>query len=295
MDLRQEIERSFANLQKGRASFIEEYNCVVFIFENELYGVAIPYFGKKINESFANVQFYSNQINFGDEEKKYLILASNKYHLRNEFSLICANFADQGSNNTKRSTLLKDPLDWWERWKELLGNTVRNKKTYSIIAEMLVVKYLHLKGEKVKWKPSDYATHDVETEKETYEIKSTSVKYKEEVTINSQFQLKDLDNLILCRYEKSNSGQSVEDLVEDLTNLGWDRTFLNKELNEVGITEGSSSRNHKYKTLEIRKYIVDDKFPGKELLNFLQSFNDPSIGKVSFDINLKGKEYKKIQ
>ncbi|SFL91051.1 PD-(D/E)XK motif protein [Salibacterium qingdaonense] len=294
MNLVQEIKDKFANLQKSKAYKLQGYDAWVFMFEDGTYGTAVPYDGSKVNEQFANVKFYSTNAVFGEDEQNFLILASTLLHLRNEFALFCADFADPGENHQNRREIQEEPLEWWKKWRELLGNAVKHKQVHSILGEMYVVQYLLKQQKNVKWKPTDYATYDVESGNQAFEVKSTTSKYQDTLTISSQFQLRDPDFLVMCRFEKSNTGASLEDMVAELAALGLDRSFLNVELDAVGFPEGSEARGEKYKLLDMRQYPVDEDFPGKELSDFLQNLNDPNVGKVSYDIDLKGCSYENL-
>jgi hypothetical protein len=294
MNLEAVIKDKFTYLQKGRAFRLQEFDAWVFMFNDGTYGTAIPYKGEKVNEHFANVKYYSSDVEFAGVNQSYLILASTIIQLRNEFAIICANFLDLGLNKEFRKDIQQYPFSWWKKWRELLGNAVRVRETYSIIGEMITVKYLLQQGKNLNWKPSDYSTHDITSEGKLYEVKSTTSKYKEILTISSQFQLRDPDFLVFCRFEKTKKGHSINYMVDELELLGMDRSFLNLELEAIGYPEGALARSEKYKPLDIRKYTINEEFPGKELNDFLKNYSDPSVGRITYDIDLKGVKYQNI-
>ncbi len=294
MNLEDEIKDKFTNLQKGSALLLHNYDAWVFMFQDGTYGVAIPYNGDIVNERFANVKYYSSKVSFGQGEANYLIIASTLIQLRNEFASICTNFLNLGPENVYRKQIQQNPFSWWQKWLKLLGNAVKIKQPHSIIGEMLIVSFLLKQNKRVKWKPTDYSTYDIQCEGESYEVKSTTSKYQETLSISSQFQLRDPDWLVLCRFEKMENGISINDMINKLELSGIERSFLNMELEAIGFPEGALSRKEKYKLLETRKYEVNDSFPGKELSEFLKNYSDPSVGKVSYDIDLKNTPYENI-
>lgn len=152
MQLLERIQTVFANLRTDSAVFLDENRAWVFMFKDGSYGVGIPFEGDPVNESFSNVKYYNGIFTFDKQSMNCLVLVSTLNHLRNEFALICSHFLD----NDEREGILSDPFNWWENWQELIGNAVKTKKPYSIIAEMTGVKYLLKKGEKVTWKPTDF-------------------------------------------------------------------------------------------------------------------------------------------
>ncbi|SER70653.1 PD-(D/E)XK motif protein [Salisediminibacterium halotolerans] len=287
MYLENEIKEKFANLQKGSAFELNNADAWIFMFRDGTYGAAIPYSGSDVNESYANVKFYSAHVAFGSEEQQCLVLSSSLFHLRNEFALICTNFIDPGVDQSNRQTVLADPIDWWRKWQELLGNAVKEKQIHGLLGEMIAVKYLKEHHSEVKWKPTDYSTHDIEAGEQAYEVKSTTSKYDEIISVSSQYQLRDPDYLLFCRFEKGAGGRSIDDVLKELHSMGIDQSVINKEIEALGFPAGSQARKEKFILLEMRLYEVNDDFPGRHLNEFLTNMNDPSIAKVTYDIDLK--------
>jgi len=293
-----EIKDSFANLQKGQSRYLSSCDARTFMFEDGTFGVGIEFERDlKVSENFANVKFYSLELEFDKDTSKFLVLTSSLIGLRNEFATVCADFVDLGENNANRESILEDPFIWWMRWRELLGNAVKSPKVHSILGEMYSVKYLLLQGKEVKWTPTDFSTHDIETSSKAFEVKSTTSKYEQVISVNSQFQMatqsdEELD-LFICRFEKSNLGISINQLIEELSQLGLDKDRLNREINAVGFEEGSLSRNETYKLLEMRRYHVDEDFPGKELMKYIRSMDDPSVKSIQFEVDLTNTPYVK--
>jgi hypothetical protein len=300
MEILEEIKQSFANLQRNQSIFLANCNARAVMFDDETYGLGIPYSSnEKVNEKFANVKLYSHQIVIegSKEGDNYLLLTSSLKEMRNEFALICADFADLGRENENRNNILEDPFSWWKRWRKLMGNAVKNPMVHSILGEMLALKYLlaHTKG--VKWNPLDFSTHDIETNDRAFEVKSTTSKYEDIISVNSQFQLTIASgkvSLVLCKLERSNLGYSINSLIDSLSSYGLDRQYLNNMMDEMGYPEGSSSREERYQLLEMRKYDVDNNFPGEGLREYIREMNVPSVRSVTYDIDLNGVNFEKL-
>ncbi len=46
---------------------------------------------------------------------------------------------------------MAEPLDWWKKWRELMGNAISNKEAYSVIAEMMVLDDLYVNDNTIEW------------------------------------------------------------------------------------------------------------------------------------------------
>lgn len=298
MDLLYEIRKLFAEVNKNSAmpiSMLEVHYPAWAVKYDDWYGVGIPMQQyTPISEKFTNVKMMSKVLKFGNTETTLLLLTSTIESLRYEFATVCAQFIDPGLNGEERNALLSDPVSWFEKWKSLMGNSVRNKTAYDILGELLVYKHLLKSGTPAKWSGINQATHDIESDKCNYEVKSTVQRYGLEVTINSQFQMKDSSidlNLIFCRLESSLSGISISDIVLDLKTLGVNIEEINIYLGKYDLEEGSSARLEKYKVLEMRKYKVDEHFPAITSKSFVNSKIPESIIQITYTVDLSGIEY----
>lgn len=293
-----DIRNSFAESKRNHAMPIRslESNFLGWVLRYEdWYGVAIP-LNKDliISERFSNVKLWSHVMSIGGIETPLLLLTSTIESLRYEFASVCTQFVDPGKDGLERYKIINNPSEWWSRWKELLGNSVQEKTTYSVLGEMLAYEMLIIEGKKPNWSALKGSTHDIEMEEASYEIKSTINRYDAIVTINSQFQLqytgKEL-NLIFCRFEQSEIGISTLDMVERLVSKGVERELLNKGLNKMGLEQGCSARLEKYKLLEIRKYSVDNSFPTINANSFLDHKLPKGVIQITYKVDLIGLKY----
>jgi hypothetical protein len=298
MNLLYDIRKLFAEVNKNNAISISavdsDYPAWVVKYD-DWYGVGIPMQQfAPISEKFSNVKMISKVLKFDNKETSLLLLTSTIESLRYEFATVCAQFIDPGPNGKERNSLLNDPVSWFEKWKSLMGNSVRNKTAYAILGEMLVYKHLLRQGIPVKWSGLNQATHDIESNECNYEVKSTVQRYGLEVTINSQFQMQDSNTdlyLIFCRLESSMSGLSIDDTIMDLKGFGVNVEEINNYLEKHDLEEGSSARMEKYTLLEMRKYKVGEHFPTITSKSFVNTKIPESITQITYTVDLSGIEY----
>ena len=232
------------------------------------YGVAIelPDDKIKISEHSASARYHTCQFTTNFGIKHFIVLQCYKEDLRMEFATLCEQFLNPGDNGELRKALLSEPLEWWNRWKELLGNKVHESSVSSIISEMVALSYVYKNDKTADWSANGSSTHDIECSASSIEVKSTVSKTSARMTASSQFQLNATKPLYIyfVRLEPSTnnlSGYSINDLVDILVSFGYDKSKLEQMLYKRGFEEGASARTHKYDILETRKYDVDANFP----------------------------------
>lgn len=261
------------------------------------YGLAIEYNSKEdLYEEANEVILYTTFLTTESETKKYLVLACCDEKYRNNFAELSYDFANPGINGRDRQNLLSDPLAWWNQWIGLLGDKMRNRKSYDIIAELLALDFLYQKDKTVVWKAAEAGTHDIESATESFEVKSTIKKSETCITISSQHQLESSNKLSLLffRMEKSLSGFSINDILKSLVAHGYDESLLESQLEKKGYKRGSSIRDVKYTILEIRMFDVDDKFPKIVETSFKDDVFPKNIIKILYTIDLEGLNYTSI-
>lgn len=298
-ELTRQIQREFAETAIGTAMVIESKTGGFLgwaIRLSDCYGVALPYSNvEPISERFHNVRLYTGTVRIEKKDHYCLLLTSSLEEYRHQFATLCADLIEPGRNGERRQQLLESPLAWWERWAELLGNAVTKKAAYSILGELLALEKLLVLGiERCCWGGFDFATHDIETPRRSFEVKSTIKRYGTDVTISSQFQLQESEvplSLIFCRFEESLQGDSIDDVVTRLVNLGFDEHELGRKLDAYRLERGSSVRQKKFRLLEMREYEVDERFPILTAESFRGGKIPESIVAISYTIDLAGYEY----
>lgn len=299
MNLVDEIKNKFASLHNNAAMRINSTgdHAAWVIRYDRFYGVGIPFDSETtVAERFANVKLKKISKIMDGKDTELLVLISSLEESRNEFASICAQFVDPGEDGKARNLITDNPSLWWKKWKALLGNSVKDKKPYSLIAEMLAYEKLIDAGENVSWKGPESGSNDIESQGNNYEVKSTLSKYDNLVTISSQFQLNKTSNnlfLLIYKMEESDTGESINSVSERLKLKLENSDQIEEKLEMLGFEEGMTSRNIKYSVLESRKYIVDENFPKITNESFISGKMPESIVKLSYTIDLNGLKFEK--
>lgn len=295
-ELIQEIKEHFAaglNGLRRIVSLPDDY-CAYTYRNAGIYGLAIEFSDEvEINEA-ANEVIYSTQTLLKESgEQKFLLLTCLDEEYRNEFAELSYSFVDPGENGEKRLALLKDPIAWWNRWTELLGDRKSRKGSYDVLAELIALDYLYQQDKTTQWAASEAGTHDIESESQSYEVKSTIKKSETHITISSRFQLESSNKLELFffRLECSLAGFSINDVVDSLDKHGYDRNLIESQLEGKGFVKGRSTRGIKYTVLEARRFEVDDKFPKIVEKSFKNNVFPKNIIKILYTIELEGLDY----
>ena len=222
----------------------------------------------------------------------YLTLTTDAQEFKDEFAHLCYTFLDPGENGENRKEILNNPLVWWEKWKELVGNRAYTESPYLVLGELLTLYKLKKDGyENIQSLDEDHASHDLETQLEHFEVKTTLSKTKAEITISSQFQLehdKPL-NIIFYRFEKSTEGISISDVVNEINKLEY--SHLERKLSSISYPKGKTSRDIKYRLLEVRKYTVDNSFPKLSIDEINNEVFKTHLKHLTYTIDLTGLEY----
>jgi len=297
MRILQEIRDCFAALGKNQAfkirSLPEEYSAWV-IRKDDWIGVGIPIRSKQlVSERFSSVRLWSDNLVINNQDISLLILSSTEESLKYEFASICAQFIDPGDDGIYRAQLIRNPTEWWDRWRNLLGNSIKDKKPYSVLGEMIVLERLIETGKEPVWSALKKASHDIELDVCSYEVKSTLNRYESIVSINSQFQLQNNRDtwLVFCRFEPSNLGISVDQICESLVSKGVNRFELEEGLESLGLEAGCSARSERYVLLEMRRYKIDEHFPLITPSLFKTNQYPSNIRKITYEVDLNGLMY----
>lgn len=297
MTILDEIRDGFASMTSigalRIASLPDEYMAYIIRIPDG-YGVAIPVNSDmEVAENFNSCKFRTGLLSIGGTPSNYLMLFSAFEEYRYEFASLCAELLSPGENGKDRQNLLDNPLDWWKRWKELVGNDLKERAIYCIIAELLVLEHKLATDPTAEWAATRKGSHDIECAEESCEVKSTCKRYGAEITIAGQHQL--LHNkplyLYFLRMEESHEGVSINDMKARLIQAGYNPGKLEIELQQQGLEHGASIRNHKYKILEKRKYIVDEKFPCITRESFKNNQPPAGITQIVYTVDLDAVKY----
>lgn len=258
------------------------------IKDNSWYGIGleIELYDNDYLEKFENVSIVTKIKYFGNANHKLIEIITNKSELYEQFSLICSDFLEYVSNRENRINFLKNPQVWFEKWRDLLGNNIKNESQYPFLAELFVINHLLKENKIVEY--DDYGTHDIETLDISYEVKSTIERYSSEVHINGQHQLKSTNNkplkLVFLRLEPSLDGCSIVDLKKELELKGYKSDKIEKRITNME----TITLYKKYKILEFKLYDVDENFPKILPEDFLTGCLPKNIIKLEYVIDLNG-------
>ena len=297
MNLVEDIRELFASIGSPSArpiqSLPDDYPAYVIRLQDG-YGVAIAADSQLVvSEKFNRCRLKTCTLSIGGENNNYLTLTSAFEEYRYEFATICAEMVYPGPNGEERQKLLSDPYDFWARWKELMGNTDKDKRVYNVIAEMMVLFHKYRNDKSSEWAATRMASHDIECESESCEVKSTTKRYGTSITISGQHQLEHNKPLYLyfCRMEESLEGESINSMMEKMILEGYDSGKIELDIEHQGFDKGESIRDKKYKLLEKRKYEVNDDFPRITTDSFKNNKYPDSITHIEYTIDLEGIGY----
>lgn len=294
MNILQEIRMAFANVREGlmipvRSGQVENE---AWVFrEDGRFGVAVPLISSlKIHEFFAGAKLGAVERDVGGHIRTLLRLDSEFEILRNEFAVVCAQFIDPGIDGQERLALIADPLAWWDRWRQLLGNANWDRRAYSSLGELLALERLRLQGIDAKWIGPLQGTVDIQANGVSYEVKSTLSRYGSVVHIAGQFQLHrsrhSALHLVHQRFEPSMAGDSIDSVVRRLVLGGMDLEDLEALLARDGLHAGGAARTEKYRLLESTVYLVNDEFPSITTSSFVAGAIPAGIVSIEYDVDL---------
>ncbi len=258
------------------------------------YGVAVPYSGNDINENFSSARIFSadNIMLVGGNMQRSLVLITGASGIEHPFATLCSELVDPGDNGIARQAILNDPVAWWKKWKELLGNKNIDSRIYDVLGELCVLYTLLANNEDASWNGPAGASYDIETDSRFVEVKSTLSRSKREITVSNQFQLdpprKPL-NLVLCAFEPTvQTGISINGIVSKLGAIGYNTDLINQYLSELGFEVGMSARNKTFILHEMLKYSIDAGFPRITPESFIGGVLPAGIKKITYTVDLNG-------
>ncbi|GEN89789.1 PD-(D/E)XK motif protein [Oceanobacillus sojae] len=250
----------------------------------------------RLNEKFNQLNFYTEEGTLSGEKTNLLHLTLNSLDYFEQFIIIAADFIE----SSKRTTLENNPLEWWNHWKELIGNAVVEKSTYNILGELLVLNYLQEKcsSSKPKWLGYTGSTFDISTVDKTIEVKASINKFDNNITISNQYQLNTelINEFYVLNFEASanDNGISIDDAVTRLNLNGYPLKDIEIGLQTHSIPKNASARREKYILLTCKKYILQEAI-SDEIRQAMDNFFDFDIvRKVNVELDLANIEHEKI-
>ena len=295
--LKEEIKNNWETDIVGYAQMLSSLEAVGYpawtIRFPDSYGVAIPYDGNDINESFARAKIRSADISLDTgNNTRALLLTTDSTEIKEPFAVLCKALVDPGDNGAQRVIISSSPVLWWKDWKELLGNKNIDDRIYDTLGELCVLQKLINNSEDPEWIGPDGGSYDIETNSRYVEVKSTINRSKTEVTISNQFQLfppgKPLI-LVFCRFEPVVlGGISIDSVLEALESIGYNTVLLNSKLELKGFEKGMSSRKKRFVLHEMLMFTINDSFPRITPDSFVGGVMPSGITKINYTVDLSG-------
>ena len=258
------------------------------------YGVAIPVDSdEEISEYFAGAHYYTGDIILENSSQEHvLMLVTQKEEIKDQFAALCAELLAPGENGELRREVSQSPVAWWMAWKELLGNKSVDLRVYDALGELWTLNYLAEHCENAEWNGPDGATYDIDCESYYVEVKSTTARNKRQITLSNLFQLDPPEGkklyLVLCQFESSLSGISINAMVDKLEALGYSRVALNDKLEKLGLEKGMSARKRNYVLHAATKYTVDESFPAIRETSFVGGVLPSGVMSITYTVTLDG-------
>lgn len=256
------------------------------------YGVAVPISSDiQVSERFSKAKLYTDAFKLDDGSfQTALFLQTEAPEVEEPFAALCEEFVFPGEDGSFRKELEADPVSWWIKWKELLGNKNVDERVYDVLGELITLIYLVDQGKQPVWQGPDAATYDIGTDDELVEVKSTLKRKKKEITLSNRFQLqpptgKQL-HLFFCQFEKSIKGFSIDWAVSVLGEKGFNTNAINDKLAQLGLEKGKSARKREYMLHEMTEYIVDEKFPAITEASFVNGHKPLGVTGYTYTVSL---------
>lgn len=290
--LLEEIIDKINGVKVGLSSYLSDVDAYAICAEGYR-GIAIKTENNVfVDEAFNNVFLKTFEMKINKEKNNYIFLFTKNEFLGQQYASLCLDFVDLN----KREINMKNPIIWFNEWKDLIGNSIKNKLIYDVIGEMKLLVELYKKCKKPVWNSIERGTYDITCDDCVIEVKTTKSKTKELLTVHNQFQL-DTSGLNkplyigYCKLEKNEAGESIDTLYNELVSLGHNKNDLDLYLKKLGYYQGKEERYIKYTINEIRFYKVDDNFPKITKNDFINGKMPSFVVNFQYTISLDGLEF----
>ena len=262
LDLMNEVLKLCALETNKIYPIYQNENDVVYLYRGpDNYAIAIPFDDtREFEESFVGISLKTNTMNYNGDSFKVLYLSMVETGDLDKFVYVGVEFIDI----RKRESLLSNPYNWIDNWKDMFGDSKKKYLITDVLAELIALKCIYEKDKTATWRGPDDGTHDIVCNNKVIEVKSTTHKTNSYISINSKFQLNEEANekIYFVRLEIKPYAHSIDSVVEDLVKLGYNREELENKLIGMGYKKGNRIRKVTYDILSIHSYDVDqNNFP----------------------------------
>lgn len=190
-------------------------------------------------------------------------------------------------------------IERYQSWREFIKLLSLPKTDVGLLGELFLLNYLIDQNisNVQSWTGPEFSTHDFNLGDKFVEVKTTTNKYKNLISINGVLQLNNNDSLALCfiRVEKNMAnGNSLKDLVKQIAEKlnSVDRSIFDNKLRRFNaILENS---NEKYIATKVNVYEVDENFPKINENSFKNNRVPKGISYLSYMVDLSNLEYQEL-
>lgn len=254
--------KKLAMMKNGSVLPIRQGNDIVYLNKSiDGYAIAIPFNDERtFNETFVGISLLTNTLNYDNKSFKVLYLFMTSLGDLDKFAYIGAEFIDVKN----REGLLLDPYQWVDAWKEMFGDSKKKYIITDVLAELIALREVFSNDKTAKWEGPNDGTHDIVLKDKVVEVKSTTNKTNNYVSINSRFQLNPALNeeLYFIKLETKPYALSIDSIVDELVSMGYPATELEDSLKKMGYEQGSRNRKRTYNLLSMTSYKVNEEnFP----------------------------------
>ncbi len=258
LDLMNEVLKLCALETNKIYPIYQNENDVVYLYRGlDNYAIAIPFDDtREFEESFVGISLKTNTMNYNGDSFKVLYLSMVETGDLDKFIYVGVEFIDI----RKRESLLSNPYNWIDNWKDMFGDAKKKYLITDVLAELIALKCIYEKDKTATWQGPNDGTHDIVCDKKVVEVKSTTHKTNSYISINSKFQLNDKANeqIYFVRLELKPYAYSIDKVVADLVNLGYSKHELEDKLQSMGYKRGNRVRTKTYDILSINVYDVNE-------------------------------------
>lgn len=221
------------------------------------YAICIPFNDERnFNETFVGITLTTDNLSFEGKNFKVLYLSMIDTGDLKKFAYIGAEFIDI----VNRKSLLDNPYVWVDSWKEMFGDSKKKYLITDVLAELISLREVYRLDKTAKWQGPNDGTHDIVCENYVVEVKSTTHKTNNYVSINSRFQIDSTidERLFFVRLEPKPYACSIDSVVDELVKMGYEKNELESLLKDMGYRKGNRTRKVTYDILSLKSYKVDE-------------------------------------
>lgn len=169
---------------------------------------------------------------------------------------------------------------------------------YDVLAELFVLDYLIKNGYKPQWNSMNLGTHDIETDNESFEVKSTIQRDGYQVKISSKFQM-ELEmgkplHMVFVRLEESPLGTCIADLKDSIINAGFDASQVDDYIKSRGFSKGKLEYKKRFIIHEALLFDVDQDFPKITKEKFKDGDYPAGVDSIEYTIDLPTQKKRSI-